>query len=83
MISLPYLKKRLPRVAPDEESTESLSMASGGDTMESLLDQCAKECMDAIERKDPKAFRNALEAIVSDLMSRDQEEPKDSEPEAL
>ena len=53
--------------------------AKGGsvDDMDSMLDQCASECMSAIEGKDPKAFRQSLDALVSDICMRLMEEPSD------
>ena|ERR1700679_2187161 len=54
------------------------SMAEGGmmdDTgldpdRESMLDECAGECMDAIKNDDKMAFRHAIEFLVQDLLNQ-------------
>lgn len=48
------------------------------DDHEMMMDQCAHECMEAIESKDKPKFREAFEALVADILmkmgSEDQEE---------
>lgn len=41
-----------------------------GDDDEMIMDQCAGECMDAIEKKDKAAFKDALHVLVSDLLRK-------------
>lgn len=53
-------------------------MAEGGEVMDdndAMLDQCAMECMKAIESKDGGMFRSSLEALVSDIVMKMQEMP--------
>lgn len=53
-------------------------MAEGGEVdgdAEALVDQCAMECMKAIEGGDKAAFRQSLEALVSDIVMKMQEMP--------
>lgn len=37
---------------------------------EALLDHCAMECMNAIEKKDKQAFLESLNVLVADLLHR-------------
>lgn len=56
--------------------------AEGGevdDGSDAILDQCASECMDAIEKKDKAAFIEALHYLVADLLSKLSSEPKTKE----
>ena len=56
-------------------------MAEGGmvDDDEAMLDQCAMECMKAIESGDKAMFRDALHALVADVVTRMQEVPDGSD----
>lgn len=57
---LPFLKyKKWPRIAPKQE--EKLVNAPQSDLLE---DHCIGELMEAVESKNVKAFRAALEALV-------------------
>ncbi len=59
-VKLPFLKqKSWPRIAPKQE--EKLINGSESDHLE---DHCMKELMDAVESKDVKSFRAALEALI-------------------
>lgn len=42
---------------------------SDGDN-ESMMDQCAMECMEAIEAKDKAKFREAFEVLVADILNK-------------
>lgn len=44
----------------------------------SLIDQCAMELMQAIERKDREAFKDALHVLLLDIMQRVQPIEADS-----
>lgn len=47
--------------------------AEGGEVdgdHEMLMDQCAQECMDAIESKDKSAFKEALHTLIADLLMK-------------
>ena len=37
---------------------------------ESMMDSCAKECMQAIEDKDKDAFRESFEVLVADILNK-------------
>ena len=37
---------------------------------ESLMDQCAMECFEAIEAKDKAKFRESFEVLLSDLLNK-------------
>ncbi len=41
---------------------------------DTMLDHVAMECMDAIERKDKKAFMDAFHVLVADLMMKMQKD---------
>lgn len=59
--TLPFLKqKRLPRVATEPPDEKLIN----GDPDDYLEEHCASELMDAYKAKDPKLFRQALEALV-------------------
>lgn len=48
-------------------------MAEGGEMdgdHEAMMDQCAMECMDAIEKKDKEGFMESLEALVASMMMK-------------
>ena len=47
---------------------------------EALMDQCALECMQAIESKDKPKFISSLHVLIADLLSRMRSD-EDSEPE--
>jgi hypothetical protein len=55
-------------------SEKAKHMADGGDTEPSdddmILDQCARECMQAIENKDKEAFVESLHMLLADLMQK-------------
>lgn len=60
MMNLPFLKKRrLPRI---QEPTEEKEVGLSGE--EELEAHAISELMDAAEAKDPKLFRQAIEALV-------------------
>lgn len=60
MMQLPFLKKRrLPRT---QEPTQDKEVGLSPD--EELHDQALVELMDAAEARDPKLFRQAMEALV-------------------
>ena len=47
--------------------------AEGGEVDEDhemLMDQCAMECMEAIESKDKTKFREAFETLLADLLMK-------------
>lgn len=54
------------------------SLAEGGDVMdddhETMIDQCVGECMDAIKSGDKMAFRDALEFVIGDILSKMKDE---------
>lgn len=57
-------------------------MASGGEVdsdNEAMMDQCAMECMDAIEKKDKAAFIDAFNVLIADILSKMSSEPKSEE----
>ena len=37
---------------------------------ETMLNECAEECMDAVKNGDRSAFRNALEVLVTDILGK-------------
>ena len=41
---------------------------------ETMLNECAEECMDAIKNGDRSAFRNALSVLVSDILNSHEDE---------
>lgn len=45
-------------------------MPPENDDQESLMDQCALECMNAIEMKDKTAFREAFHVLIADLINK-------------
>lgn len=49
---------------------ENLMMPPENDDQESLMDQCALECMNAIEMKDKTAFREAFHVLIADLINK-------------
>jgi hypothetical protein len=74
---------------PDDDSQKTLGeiigypKAEGGEVEdgmmddpdhEAMLDQCADECMQAIEMKDKTAFRHAIEFLIMDVLSQNDEE---------
>lgn len=54
--------------AKKAEGGEVEGPADGDDEM--LMDQCASECMEAIEKKDKSAFKDALQVLVSDMLRK-------------
>lgn len=66
-MKLPYLKNKLPRVAP-EPASEKLVNASSADH---VADHCAGELMESVQKKDVKGFRQALEALCLNLFDWD------------
>ncbi len=49
------------------------------DDMESMMDEVAMECMNAVESKDKESFRNSFHVLVSDIvdkLSKDLEKEK-------
>jgi hypothetical protein len=46
-----------------------------------LLDMVAQELFEAIEKKDSRAFRDALEALVLHIQDQDEEQDKQMESE--
>jgi hypothetical protein len=44
---------------------------------EMMMDQCAMECMDAIEKKNKDSFRDSFQVLVADLLSKMGTEPKE------
>lgn len=59
--SLPFLKqKRIPRVATESPDEKLIN----GDPDDYLEEHCTSELMDAFKARDPKLFRQALEALV-------------------
>ncbi len=55
-----------------------MAMAEGGevegDDNKALMEQCALECMHAIENKDKGAFLEAFHCLVADLLNKMQPE---------
>ncbi len=49
---------------------DKMSQSPEGDDNETLLDQCAMECMEAIEQKDKSKFLEAFQVLVADLLSK-------------
>lgn len=52
-----------------------MEYAEGGeakepDDHETMMDQCAAECMEAIESKDKDKFREAFEVLVADILTK-------------
>jgi hypothetical protein len=48
------------------------SLAEGGDVdsdHESMMDECAQECMEALKTGDKMAFRDALKVLISDVLN--------------
>jgi hypothetical protein len=37
---------------------------------EGMMDQCAHECMEAIESKDKEKFREAFQVLVADILNK-------------
>ena len=63
--TLPFLKqKRMPRVATEPPDAKLIN----GDPDDYLEEHCASELMDAFKAKDPKLFRQALQALVMSAM---------------
>ena len=79
----------MPRTAvlPLSDSTRTemegrAHMAEGGEMdgdHDALMDQCAMECMDAIEKKDKDAFLSSMEALVAGMMMKMNSEQGDSD----
>lgn len=68
-IKLPFLKnKQTPRIA-QEPMEEKLVNASPEDL---ISDHCMTELMNAWESKDHSKFKKALEAVVLELVNKDQ-----------
>ncbi len=67
---IPYLKNKVPRVAP-EPTAERLVNGSGSDHLD---DHMTGELMEACANKNTQQFRNALEALVLNLFDWDGEE---------
>lgn len=44
---------------------------------EAMLDECAKECMEAIKSGDSSGFRSALEALVSGMLDKNSQEDEE------
>ena len=40
------------------------------DDHEAVMDQCALECMHAIEMKDKEAFRQSFHILIADILSK-------------
>lgn len=40
------------------------------DDHETMMDQCAQECMEAIESKDKAKFRESFEVLVADILNK-------------
>lgn len=72
-MKLPFIKSsKWPRIGPKQD--EKLVQGSESDH---LQDYCLGELMDAIEQKNVKAFRSALEALFLDMFEMQDEESKD------
>jgi hypothetical protein len=61
----------------EQRQAKKHHMAEGGeaepegmDEAEMMLDQCAMECMNAIEMKDKEAFKDAFEVLVVDILHK-------------
>lgn len=57
------------------EKRQAQHMAEGGEVdedndHEEMMDQCAVECMEAIESKDKEKFREAFEVLVADILNK-------------
>ena len=62
----------------------SSCMADGGEVdsdHESVMDQCALECIHAIESKDTEGFMDALHVLVADILVKLQADPEGEEDE--
>lgn len=60
---------------PGCDSTGCYAKGGEVDDGEALVDECASECMKAIESGDKAMFRQSLEALVSDIVMKMQEMP--------
>lgn len=60
------------------EMPEDMGPSSDGDN-DAIIDQCAMECMNAIEKKDKEAFIEAFHVLVADLLSKLQPDQKPKE----
>jgi hypothetical protein len=59
---------------------QGASWAEGGDVdsdRESMMDQCADECIQAIKSGDKMAFRDALKVFISDVLSKHMDEDEE------
>ncbi len=72
-MKLPFLKKHNRQGKEQEE--KNLSDANLG----ALEEHCASELMSAVENKDVKQFRAALEALVLDMFEDEQEGDESNE----
>lgn len=46
---------------------------------EDMMDQCAVECMEAIESKDKAKFREAFEVLIADILNKMSSDDDDGE----
>lgn len=52
---------------PEQAAAEGVGLS---DDQESILDHCAMECMEAIERKDKETFRQAFKVLIADIIDK-------------
>lgn len=77
-MKLPFLKhKRFPRVAVDGPEPKTIEHGKQLDADSIVEEYCVKELMHAVENKDIRAFRAAIEALVLDCF----EDAEEKEPE--
>lgn len=69
-MKLPFLKQRkTPRINANP-TEEKLVQGSASDHLE---EHCAGELMDAVEKKDVKAFRSAFETLIMNCFEEESE----------
>lgn len=49
---------------------EHMEAPANDEDHEMMMDQCAMECMEALERKDKEAFRESFEVLVADILGK-------------
>lgn len=66
--SLPFIQKnKRPRVATPEEARLPEEKVINGSPADELVSHCFQELMDAVTKKDPYRFRQAVSALVMNL----------------
>ena len=67
MSGLPFLKNKIPRIAQDSPVEKLVQ----GSTSDHIDDYCIGELMEAVPKKDVRAFRSAFEALFMNMFDQD------------